>query len=239
MKLRRPIPRALIVPLRAPRASHRTTAAAPTILVRVCARSEAPTTHPGRPRSQALCRSRLSAQNQLRQKDRLHTGRSASEEDELLRPTLGTDTFDEENKQQHQEEGDRLLSSSPEHGRLSSHALQVPICRIHQDGTKVIVQEKTGKSLRTVAHLGLSKVGEHARDKRHAHLHSPIAHPRSPCLTLPHPGREGRVLKRHGEGEGESELGQILLLCTAKRLKTPRTFAFRGRNSSGNTAVET
>jgi hypothetical protein len=33
MKLRRPIPRALIVPLRAPRASHCTTAAVPTILV--------------------------------------------------------------------------------------------------------------------------------------------------------------------------------------------------------------
>jgi hypothetical protein len=31
---------------------------------------------------------------------------------------------------------DRLSSSSYEHGRRVSHALQVPICRIHQDMTK-------------------------------------------------------------------------------------------------------
>ena len=122
MKLRRPIPRALVVPLRAPRASHCTTAAVPTILVRVRARPQAPTTHPGRPRSQSLRRSRASAPNQLRQEDRLYTGRSASEEDGLLRSTLGTDTFDEKNKQQRQEEGDRLSSSSSEHGRRGSHA---------------------------------------------------------------------------------------------------------------------
>jgi hypothetical protein len=99
VKLRRPIPRVLIVPLRAP-ASHCTAAAVSTILVRVRARPQARTTHPGRPRSQSLRRSRASAQNQLRQEDRLHTGRSASEEDGLLRSTLGTDIFDEENKQQ-------------------------------------------------------------------------------------------------------------------------------------------
>jgi hypothetical protein len=120
MKLRRPIPCALIVPLRAPRASHCTTAAVPTTLVRVRARSEAPTTHSGHPHSQSIRRSRASARNQLRQEDRLYTGRSALEEDELLRPTLDTDTFDEENKQQRQEEGDRLLSSSSEHGRRGS-----------------------------------------------------------------------------------------------------------------------
>jgi hypothetical protein len=100
MKLRRPILHALVVPLRAPRASHCTSVAVPTILVRVRARSEAPTTHPGRPRSQSLRRLRVSAQNQLGREDGLHTGRSASEKDELLRLTLGTDTFDEENKQQ-------------------------------------------------------------------------------------------------------------------------------------------
>jgi hypothetical protein len=85
---------------RAPRASHCTTAAVPTTLVRVRARSEAPDNHPGRPRSQSLRRPRASAQNRLRREDRLHTGRSASEEDRLLCPTLGTDTFDEENEQQ-------------------------------------------------------------------------------------------------------------------------------------------
>jgi hypothetical protein len=53
--------------------------------------------------------------------------------------------------------------------------------------------------VRTGAHLRLSKVGVRARDKRQA--------TRSPYLTLPHLGREGRVLKRPGEGEGESELG--------------------------------
>ena len=151
MKLRRPIPCALIVPLRAPRASHCTTAPVPTTLVRVRARSEAPTTHSGHPHSQSIRRSRASARNQLRQEDRLYTGRSALEEDELLRPTLDTDTFDEENKQQRQEEGDRLLSSSSEHGRRGSHSFQVPICRIHQDGTKVVVQQKTRNSVRTGA----------------------------------------------------------------------------------------
>jgi hypothetical protein len=50
-------------------------------------------------------------------------------------------------------------------------------------------------------------VGEGVRDKRYAH---PALTHRSPSLTLPHPGREGRVLKRHGEGEGESELGAII-----------------------------
>jgi hypothetical protein len=107
IKLRRPIPRALIVPLRAPQASHCTTAAVLTILVQVRARSQAPTNHPSRPRSQPLRRSRASAQDQFRQEDRLHTGRSASEEDGLLRSTLGTDIFDEQNKQQCQGGGGR------------------------------------------------------------------------------------------------------------------------------------
>jgi hypothetical protein len=62
-------------------------------LIRVRARSEAPDNHPGRPRSQSLRRPRASAQNRVRREDRLHTGRSASEEDELFRPTRGTDTF--------------------------------------------------------------------------------------------------------------------------------------------------
>ena len=38
-------------------------------------------------------------------------------------------------------------------------------------------------------------------------LHSPVAHPRSPSLTLVHPAREVRVLKRHGVSGGEGELG--------------------------------
>jgi hypothetical protein len=97
MKLQHPIPR---VPLRAPLASHCMIAAAPTILLRLCARPQASTTHPGRPHSQSLRRLRASAQNQLRQEDRLHTGRSALEEDGLLRSTLGTDISDEEDKQQ-------------------------------------------------------------------------------------------------------------------------------------------
>jgi hypothetical protein len=66
-------------------------------------------------------------------------------------PILGTDTFGEENKRRRQEEGDRLLSSSSEYGRRGSHSFQVPICRIHQDGTKVVVQEKTRNSVRTGA----------------------------------------------------------------------------------------
>jgi hypothetical protein len=124
-------------PLFAPlRASHCTTAAVPTTLVQVRARSEAPTTHPGRPRSQPLRRSRASAQNQLGQEDRLHTGRSASEEDELLRPTLGTDTFDEENRRQRQEEGDRLSSSSSEHGRRGPTLFKYPSVRSTRTGRK-------------------------------------------------------------------------------------------------------
>ena len=72
--------------LLAPRASHCTTAAIPATLARVRPDLKPLTTHPSRPRSHSLRRSRASAQNQLRREDRLHTGRSASEEDELLRP---------------------------------------------------------------------------------------------------------------------------------------------------------
>jgi hypothetical protein len=66
----------------------------------------------------------------------------------------------------------------------------------------MVMLEKNGNSVRTRAHLRLSKMVERARDKRQAIC--------SPCLTLPHPalpGREGRVLRQHGLGEGESEVG--------------------------------
>ena len=52
-------------------------------------------------------------------------------------------------------------------------------------------------ALKKGAHLGPLNEGERARETRAAH----------PLLTLLHPTREVGVLKRHGVGDGESELG--------------------------------
>jgi len=57
-----------------------------------------------RPYSQPLHSSRASFLNQLNQEDHLHTGRSAADEHELVRPILDTDTFDEEKRQQRQQQ---------------------------------------------------------------------------------------------------------------------------------------
>jgi hypothetical protein len=89
--------------------------------------------------------------------------------------------------------------------RFSSTHLSDPPGR-----TKVVVQEKTGSRLRTT--------GEPARDKRHPH---PVLPHRSPSFILSHLSREGRVLKRHGEGACESELAaDFTSLVPAKTLSS-------------------
>ena len=70
------------------------------------ARSEAMLSHIGAPHSQSPRCFRAPPQDQLSQEDHLHTCRSAPEEDELLRPPLGTNTFDENKRQQEEEDDD-------------------------------------------------------------------------------------------------------------------------------------
>jgi hypothetical protein len=72
-----------------------------------------------------------------------------------------------------------------EHGR-GSHALQVPIYRIHQDETAV-VQAGAPNSVKKSAHLGPSNEGESSRETRAAS--------RSTCGHLPHLAREGGSVK--------------------------------------------
>jgi hypothetical protein len=75
---------------------------------------------------------------------------------------------------------DKLSPSSCEHGRRGSHGLQVPRLSDPPARDNVVVHEKAQNSARKRAHLGSSNEGEHARETRE---HSPVAHPRPPCLT--------------------------------------------------------
>lgn len=76
--------------------------------------------------------------------------------------------------------------------------------------------QEAAQKRREGAHLGLSNEGERVRDASRSlypHLSltlpSPVAHP-------PPPRSRGRVLERLGMRESERELGQILLLLSAK-----------------------
>ena len=80
------------------------------------------------------------------------------------------------------------------------HALQVHVCWIHQDETRVVLQQNQLKRAR----LGLSHKRERVRDNRRTH---PALIRRSHSLTYLTPIIEVRMLKGHGMGEGESELG--------------------------------
>ncbi|KAI9775082.1 MAG: hypothetical protein M1839_001474 [Geoglossum umbratile] len=72
------------------------------------AKSAAATSHSARPRSLPPHRSRASTGNRLGQEDRLHASRSTADEreyeDELVHPTLNTDTFDKGKRQQQEAE---------------------------------------------------------------------------------------------------------------------------------------
>jgi hypothetical protein len=73
-------------------------------------RSEAATSYSARPQSPLPRRSRASTGNWLGQEDRLHVGRSTTDEreyeDELVRPALNTDTFDKGERQQQEEDAE-------------------------------------------------------------------------------------------------------------------------------------
>jgi hypothetical protein len=74
----------------------------------------------------------------------------------------------------------------------ATHALQVPVCRIHQDETKQFVREGAPKNSVEGSPFGTIERGwACVRDASR----SPIA--------LPRPIHEVGVLKRHGVGDGE------------------------------------
>jgi hypothetical protein len=66
---------------------------------------------------------------------------------------------------------------------------------------ETVTQMGAQNSVKKRVHLSPLIEGERARDLRSAH---PFTYP---SLTLAHPAREMRVLRRHGVGEREGELG--------------------------------
>jgi hypothetical protein len=92
---------------------------------------------------------------------------------------------------------DRLSVLSCKHGRTGSRFFQVPVCRIHQGETKVVVWEGAQNSVKG------SPFWDH-RQRVSVHARREALTLRSPCA---HPAREVEVLKRHCVGEGESEVG--------------------------------
>lgn len=79
---------------------------------------------------------------------------------------------------------------------------QVPVCRIHQHETKQLCEKGPRIAFKKGTHLGQLNEGERARETQAAHS----------LLTLPRSAREVGVLKQDGVGNGENELGIIILV---------------------------
>jgi hypothetical protein len=115
-------------------------------LYRVRARSEAATSCASRPHSQPLCRLRTSPLDQPSTEDHLHTGRSAADEQELVRPALNTDTFDEEKSREQQEEDEERWDDDGE-GQLQ-YGANVAAARTAKSVDDIPLSSEEGESAR-------------------------------------------------------------------------------------------
>ena len=91
-------------------------------------------------------------------------------------------------------------------GMVEQASTSLSICLSDPQGRdEAVAQERAQNSVKKRVHFGThrSRVSVHASHEALT-LHSPVAHPRSPWLTLL--ARCG-CLKRHGVGEREGELG--------------------------------